>query len=111
MARAERSGRWVRKADIPLILGMVARGDRRHDIAAWFGLNQGRIAEIEEGKHGSAPLADATDLPPSGSPGPKALALSAASQRAIKALEAMPPNVAAALKTLKEAQVHFGLRE
>ena len=57
MTKAPRSGLSVSSADVPLILAMVARGDRRHDIAAWFGLNQGRIAEVEDGKHGTPPIA------------------------------------------------------
>jgi hypothetical protein len=75
MARAARSGIFVTAEMVPRILAMVARGDRRHDIAAWFGVNQGRIKEVEDGEHGSPPLAPADDLPPSGSPGPKAEAL------------------------------------
>jgi hypothetical protein len=51
---------------------MIIRGDRKHDIAAWFGLNQGRVAEVEDGKHGTASATDIKELPPSGSPGPKA---------------------------------------
>jgi hypothetical protein len=42
MSRADASGLRVAAADIPIIIGMVNRGDRRHDIAAWFGLNQGK---------------------------------------------------------------------
>ena len=52
--------------DAAIVLGMVARGDKRHDIAAWFGENQARIAEIEQGSHGSIAAAPATDLPPKG---------------------------------------------
>jgi hypothetical protein len=29
---------------------MLARGDRQHDVAAWFGVNAGRIAEIASGQ-------------------------------------------------------------
>jgi hypothetical protein len=47
MARGNTSGRRVKAADVPFIIGMIARGDRHHDIAAWFGLNQGRIAETQ----------------------------------------------------------------
>ena len=38
MAKANRSGIVVHQADVPIILGMVIRGDRKHDIAAWLGL-------------------------------------------------------------------------
>jgi len=34
---------------IPLIKGMIARGDDHSDIAAWFLINQGRISEIKTG--------------------------------------------------------------
>ena len=50
---------------------MVARGDRDHDIAAWFGVNQGRIAEVKEGKYGTIAAAPANQLPPRGPPGIK----------------------------------------
>lgn len=75
MARAARSGITVNPADVPVILAMVARGDRRHDIAVWFGLNQGRVKEVEDGRHGPLVLAAANSLPPSGSPGIKARTL------------------------------------
>lgn len=63
MAKAKRSGIVVRKVDVPIILGMLARGDRKHDIAAWFGLNQGRIADVEAGEHGYPPAASKAKLP------------------------------------------------
>jgi len=51
---------------------MVARGDREHDIAAWFGVNQGRIAEVKDGtKFGTVAAALAAQLPPPGAPGIK----------------------------------------
>lgn len=78
MAKASRSGLSVESADLPVILAMIARGDRNHDIAAWFGLNQGRIAEAKDGQYGTPPLACADQLPPSGSPGPRARDLRAA---------------------------------
>ncbi|WP_419906906.1 hypothetical protein [Hoeflea sp.] len=51
-----------------LILGMLQRGDRQHDIAAYFGVNAGRIAEIAGGQlpYPSARPKDETELPPSG---------------------------------------------
>jgi hypothetical protein len=44
------SGYSLRKQDMRIVLGMVARGDRDHEIAAWFGVNQGRIAEVKNAK-------------------------------------------------------------
>ena len=45
MSRGKASGITLTNKDASIALGMVARGDREHDIAAWFGVNQGRIAE------------------------------------------------------------------
>jgi hypothetical protein len=50
---------------------MQKRGDRDHDIAAWFGVNQGRVAEAKQGKFGSVTPAASGDLPPKGPPGIK----------------------------------------
>lgn len=49
MARGTVSGLSLSNKDVSVVLGMVARGDREHDIAAWFGVNQGRIAEAKAG--------------------------------------------------------------
>jgi hypothetical protein len=61
------SGVVLTVRDAALIKGMLARGDRQHDIAAWFGVNAGRVAEVAKGYRFSeveaAPLAW---LPPSG---------------------------------------------
>lgn len=80
---AGKSGLSLGKADIPLVLGMVARGDRKHDIAAWFGVNQGRIAEAEDGKYGAPPATPGEQLPPKGPPGLKGRRLRAAVQEAL----------------------------
>jgi hypothetical protein len=48
--RAPASGISLTIEDTALIKGMLARGDRQHDIAAWFGVNGGRIAEIACGQ-------------------------------------------------------------
>jgi hypothetical protein len=46
---------------------MIARGDRQHDIAAWFGVNGGRIAEIAVGhRFRQVKPADRSNLPPPG---------------------------------------------
>jgi hypothetical protein len=65
--RAEPIGLALTKQDAALIRGMILRGDRHHDIAAFFGVNQGRIAEIKDGSRYPGVLpADAEDLPPMG---------------------------------------------
>lgn len=65
--RAEPSGLALTAEDAALIRGMIQRGDRHHDIAAFFGVNQGRIAEIKDGsRFPGVRAADAEDLPPKG---------------------------------------------
>jgi hypothetical protein len=48
--RAEPSGISLTSADAAIVKAMLARNDRQHDIAAWFGVNGGRIADIKTGK-------------------------------------------------------------
>jgi hypothetical protein len=48
--RAPASGIALSEEDAAMVKGMLARGDRQHDIAAWFGVNGGRIAEIATGQ-------------------------------------------------------------
>lgn len=65
--RAEPSGLKLTAQDAALIRGMIARGDRHHDIAAFFGVNQGRIAEVARGaRFPDALAAEADELPPKG---------------------------------------------
>lgn len=65
--RAPSSGITLNEKDAALVKGMLARGDRQHDIAAWFGVNGGRIGEIASGrKFPSIPAAPLVALPPSG---------------------------------------------
>ncbi len=48
--RALPSGIVLTKGDAKIVKGMLLRGDRQHDIAAWFGVNGGRIGEIASGQ-------------------------------------------------------------
>lgn len=67
MARAPASGIILSVADAALIKGMLDRGDRQHDIAAWFGVNGGRITEIARGaKFEDVKAASSEILPPPG---------------------------------------------
>jgi hypothetical protein len=93
--RAEPSGIILSADDAAIVKGMLARGDRQHDIAAWFGVNGGRIAEIATGtRYDWIAQADVTDLPP---PGPypagrvalEAMAALAAAKAALASAEAM----------------------
>lgn len=53
--------------EIAIVKGMIARGDRQHDIAAYFGENGGRIGEISTGQRGpNVAAAPVEQLPPPG---------------------------------------------
>ena len=68
MAKAAASGITLKYRDECIVKGMVARGDRQHDIASYFGVNPARINEVANG-NGNYPNAQATpenDLPPEG---------------------------------------------
>lgn len=64
----------ISNSDIAVIKGMLARGDRQSDIAAWFGgdVNSGRISEINTAtssigsRAAMIPAASGDDLPPPG---------------------------------------------
>jgi len=65
--RANSPGISLTRGDAALVKAMLARGDRQSDIASYFGVNGGRIAEISVGdKFGSVEPADKANLPPSG---------------------------------------------
>jgi hypothetical protein len=53
--------------EVAIVKGMIARGDRQHDIAAYFGVNGGRIGEINTDKRGQGiNAAPSNQLPPAG---------------------------------------------
>jgi hypothetical protein len=55
------------EGEIATVKGMLIRGDKQHDIAAYFGINGGRIAEVSTGQTGSSVAASPVDdLPPAG---------------------------------------------
>lgn len=94
---AEPSGITLSAADAALVKGMLLRGDRQHDIAAWFGVNGGRIAEIATGhRFANTPAAPSDELPPAG-PYPKAREALAA----IQALAAAKSALAVAEQALR----------
>lgn len=95
--------------DVKIILGMSARGDKKHDIAAWFGENQARIAEAEAGEYGVFEMAPADQLPPKGAPGPKGRYLKAFVEKAVAALEAGKADEAS--KALKDGLVRYNRHE
>lgn len=62
--RAPSNGRRLSRADAALVKAMIARGDRQHDIAAYFAVNGGRIGETSTGAHFAGVAAATTSLPP-----------------------------------------------
>jgi len=66
MARAASSHIRLTDKDAAIVKGMLARGDRQHDIAAWFGVNGGRIAEVSTGDNFGSVAAVHKNLPPAG---------------------------------------------
>lgn len=109
MSRSNASGYTLYKADVKVVLGMAARGDRNHDIAAWFGVNQGRIAEAKNGEYGTLEAAPAEDLPPQGAPGVKGRRLRGAVDEALKHLS--EGDVESALARLEGAVAKYDAHE
>jgi hypothetical protein len=65
--RANPSGIRLTERDAAIVKAMLARGDRQHDIAAWFGVNGGRVGEIASGRVYRSVQPDASaNLPPPG---------------------------------------------
>ena len=96
--RAPPSGIRLTEADIPIVKGMLLRGDRQHDIASWFGINPGRIADVVSGwRFTSVPPAPANDLP---QPGPYLSGRD--TQAALQALERAKRGIAAVENMIKE---------
>ena len=57
----------LNELDASIVRGMLLRGDRQHDIASWFGVNAGRVAEVKTGaKHATVTAAPMHALPPPG---------------------------------------------
>ena len=68
MARAPTSGITLGHRETCVVKGMLARGDRQHDIASYFGVNPARINEVVSRTNNwpnEQPTAEA-DLPPPG---------------------------------------------
>jgi hypothetical protein len=68
MAKAPASGITLGYRETCVVKGMLARGDRQHDIASYFGVNGGRIGEIASGTniYPNAQPSPEADLPPPG---------------------------------------------
>lgn len=103
------SGYALTGKDARIVLGMAARGDRNHDIAAWFGVNQGRIAEVKDGSFGPVIAAPAEELPPRGAPGIKGRRLRTAVDMALAALGS--GDIAKAQEALEHARQRYDANE
>ncbi len=73
--RRKRLGIRLSRTDAAIVKGMLARGDRQSDIAAYFKVNGGRISEVNTGRMfaGVTP-ATPTELPLPGPYEPQAKA-------------------------------------
>lgn len=112
MSRGKASGISLSNKDASVVLGMVARDDRDHDIAAWFGVNQGRIAEVKGGSHGSISAASPAELPPKGPPGPKGRRLRLAAGKALDLLATKGAvGLAEASAILQDAKTRYDANE
>lgn len=58
---------YLTPLDAALIKGMLARGDRQSDIAAYFAVNGGRVSEINTGlRFAEVEPVEGEALPPAG---------------------------------------------
>ena len=65
--RTRSTRRRLTEEDAAIVKAMIRRGDPLHDIASWFGVNGGRISEINTGKKfADVPPASNSHLPPRG---------------------------------------------
>jgi hypothetical protein len=96
-SRAEPSGITLSAVDASIVKGMLRRGDRQHDIAAWFGVNGGRVAEIANSYRFADVSAAASEMLPPQGPYPKAREAVAA----ITALATVRQALATAEETIK----------
>jgi len=86
--------------EISIIKGMLKRGDRQSDIAAYFGCNGGRVAEINRGQRGADVRTATEGLP---RPGPYHVSVRAYDV-AIDALKAASELLILAKQDIEKAQ-------
>lgn len=111
MGKGKASGIILTNKSTSIVLGMVARGDRDHDIAAWFGVNQGRIAEVKAGEFGNLTAAPPNELPPKGPPGLKGRRLREAASKMLQHLQSDTVDLSALKKSLEDALHKFDEHE
>lgn len=108
MSRGKTSGHALTAQNAALVKGMQARGDREHDIAAWFGVNPARIADVKSGETFAGAQA-ANILPPTGAPGVKGKRLRDATDQVLSHLQG--GDAAKAISALQLAQKNYDANE
>src|SRR3954470_587257 len=96
--RAPPSGISLTEDDAAIVKGMLARGDRQHDIAAWFGVNGGRIGNISTG----AKFPNVSAAPPGKRPPAGRYLTGRDAYAAMVALEAAAETINTALLLIRE---------
>lgn len=97
--RACASGVHLTSSDAAQVKGMLLRGDRQHDIAAWFGVNGGRIAEVASG----TTFTDVLPVPNEELPPPGPYMSGRAASEVLRALDAAKAALAAAESRIRHA--------
>lgn len=86
--------------EIAIVKGMLDRGDKQHDIAAYFGINAGRVSEISSGFTGAEiEAAPEHMLPP---PGPVMAGRSAAA--AFRALQSARSEIDRVIREISDRE-------
>jgi hypothetical protein len=111
MGKGKASGIILTNKSASIVLGMVARGDRDHDIAAWFGVNQGRIAEVKAGEFGSLTAAPPNELPPKGPPGLKGRRLRETASKLLQQIQSGAVDLSTVKQSLEQALHKFDEHE
>lgn len=109
--RGNPSGYKLSQADVAVVFGMQKRGDRDHDIAAWFGVNQGRVAEAKDGKFGNAQPAPPNELPPKGPPGVKGRRLRASLNKILATAKDSPNKMGQVVTAIEAAIAKYDANE
>lgn len=102
----QRGKRQLSERDASVARAMLIRGDKQHDIAAWFGVNGGRIAEIASYKSYPEIMPFKGKLPPRGPYDVRKLhAQREAARRKMTTASLEIQNVAASLENCLPAEV------
>lgn len=100
LRRAPASGIVLDENEAAIAKGMLLRGDRQHDVAAWFGVNGGRIAELATGYR----FEDVTPAPVGTLPPPGPYPAAKVALAAINALAQAQAALSAAERTIASRQ-------